>query len=104
MDDERDLGVWVELNNRFHAVFDDSRSPRMNTILRNLRDSAALVVGFSNRVRPSLIDASNRQHHLLLKACRDHDGESAAKIVEEHVRETLEAMERYFAEASDPQR
>jgi DNA-binding GntR family transcriptional regulator len=102
MDDERDLGAWVELNNQFHAVFDDSRSPRMNAILRNLRDSAALVVGFSNRVRPTLIDASNRQHHLLLTACRDRNHDEAAMIVEEHVRETLEAMERYFAEASDP--
>jgi DNA-binding GntR family transcriptional regulator len=103
MDEERDLGVWVELNNQFHAVFDGSTSPRMNAILRNLRDSAALVVGFSNRVRPTLIDASNRQHHLLLKACRERDGDAAAKIVEEHVRETLEAMERYFADANDPQ-
>jgi DNA-binding GntR family transcriptional regulator len=103
MDEERDLGVWVELNNQFHAVFDDSRSPRMNAILRNLRDSAALVVGFSNRVRPTLIDASNRQHHNLLGACRDRDGDAAARIVEEHVRETLEAMERYFSEASEPQ-
>lgn len=101
MDHVRDLGVWVELNNTFHSVFDDSRTPRMNAILRNLRDSAALVVGFSNRVRPSLIDASNRQHHLLLQACRDHDGDAAARIVEEHVRETLEAMERYFGDASD---
>lgn len=103
MDEERDLGVWVELNNQFHAVFDDSRSPRMNAILRNLRDSAALVVGFSNRVRPTLIDGSNRQHHLLLKACRDRDGDAAAKIVEEHFRETLDAMEQYFAEVSDLQ-
>lgn len=98
MDGERDLGVWVELNNRFHSIFDDVRSPRMNAILRNLRDSAALVIGFSNRVRPALIDASNKQHHLLLDACRRRDADAAAKIVEDHVRETLDAMERYFSD------
>jgi DNA-binding GntR family transcriptional regulator len=99
MDEERDLGVWVELNSRFHSIFDDARSPRMNAILRNLRDSAALVIGFSNRARPALIDASNRQHHLLLDACGRRDANAAAKIVEDHVRETLDAMERYFSDA-----
>jgi DNA-binding GntR family transcriptional regulator len=101
MDGERDLGGWVELNNRFHSIFDDARSPRTNAILRNLRDSAALVIGFSNRVRPALIDASNRQHHLLLDACRKRDGEAAARIVEDHVRETLDAMEYYFSDEKD---
>jgi DNA-binding GntR family transcriptional regulator len=101
MDGERDLGVWVGLNNRFHSIFDDARSPRMNAILRNLRDSAALVIGFSNRVRPSLIDASNKQPHLLLDACRRRDGGAAAKIVENHVRETIDAMEHYFSDEKD---
>jgi DNA-binding GntR family transcriptional regulator len=100
MDREADLGVWVDLNNQFHSVFDDTNSPRMTAILRNLRDSAALVIGFSNRARPTLITASNRQHHLLLRACREGDGEAAARIVQHHVRETLEAMEAYFAEMS----
>lgn len=99
MDEESNLATWVELNNRFHSVFDDAKSPRMGAILRNLRDSAVLVIGFSNRVRPSLITASNRQHHLFLEACREHDGEAAALIVEQHVRETLESMEVYFADS-----
>lgn len=101
MDQEDNLGVWVELNNEFHSVFDDARSPRLNAILRHLRDSAALVVGLSNRARPGLVVASNRQHHLLLEACRRRDAEAAAQIMERHVRETLEAMERYFAESTE---
>lgn len=101
MDGENDPGIWAELNNEFHSVFDGSKSPRMNAILRNLRDSSVLVIGFSTRVRPNLIPASNRQHHLLLRACRKRDGDAAAHIVEQHVRETLEAMERYFADRSD---
>jgi DNA-binding GntR family transcriptional regulator len=97
MDTETELGAWVELNSRFHAVFDDRRSPRTTAILRNLRDNAALVVGFSNRARPNLIRESNRQHHLLVTAGRRRDSDAAAAIVEKHVRETLDAMEDYFA-------
>jgi DNA-binding GntR family transcriptional regulator len=97
MDVETELGTWVELNSRFHGVFDGRRSPRTTAILRNLRDSAALVVGFSNRARPNLIPESNRQHHQLLTACRNRDADAAAAVVERHVRETLEAMEDYFA-------
>jgi DNA-binding GntR family transcriptional regulator len=37
----------------------------------------------------------------LLDACRRRDGDAAAKIVEDHVRETLDAMERYFSDEKD---
>lgn len=98
MDQEKDLGSWVELNSQFHGVFEDASSPRMSAILRNLRDSAALIVGLSSRVRPALMTGSNTQHHLLLQACRNQDGDAAGRIVEQHLRETLESVERYFGE------
>jgi DNA-binding GntR family transcriptional regulator len=100
MDKETDAGVWVDLNREFHAVLADAaRSPRLSSILKNLRDAAAVYVALSLSVEEGQFAAGNKDHHRLLDATRRRDGKAAAHILIEHLDSTMRAVEKARATA-----
>lgn len=96
MDTERDPGRWVELNRAFHAVFADAAdSPRLQSILAGLRDSAAVYVGLSLKVQPTRMKTGNDDHHALLDAVRRRDADAAAEIELRHLESTMRSIEDF---------
>lgn len=90
---ESDPGRWVELNRAFHAAFADAAgSPRLGSIVANLRDSAAVYVGLSLKAWPTRQETSNTDHRALLDAVRRHDADAAAEIELRHMDATLRAI------------
>lgn len=94
MNAERDPGRWVELNRRFHAIFAEAAgSPRLQSILAGLGDSAAVYVGLSIKVRPAQLMGGNEDHGRLLEAVRRRDADGAAEIVLRHLESTMRAID-----------
>lgn len=97
---EGDPGHWVDLNRRFHAVFfDATRSPRLISILKQLRDTSALYVGYVLQRSTGALDRGNHEHRELLDACRARDADRAAEIVRSHLMTTKVAGGESLAEA-----
>lgn len=95
MDTEREVGEWVSLNSRFHAVLSDAaRSPRLSNMLKRLRDSSAPYVGLSFTYRPGQLEHGNADHHELLDALRRQDADAAVATIVGHLASTLSAIER----------
>lgn len=93
MDAESDPGRWVELNRAFHGVFADAAgSPRLQSIIGGLRDSAAVYVGLSVRAWPARRETSNADHRALLEAVRRRDTEVATEIELRHLDATMRAI------------
>jgi len=94
MDDEDDIGRFVDLNRSFHAVLLTPGVPaRLEPILRVLRDAAAIHVSASLKAQPSQMRDSNAIHHRLLDAYRRHDAEAAAELTSRHLSSTVETIE-----------
>lgn len=96
LDDTRDPGRWVALNREFHRLLNGASGlERLAEILKHLDDNAAVYVNMALRATDSdHLDSGNRHHQRLLEACRDGDGEGAAKLVVEHLQQTLGTVER----------
>ena len=93
MNDHTDLGDWAEANRAFHAVFAEAaRSPILIRITGGLRDSAAHYVHWLSLADAELPVRANEEHRRLLDACRARDADTAAKVEEEHLISTFEAM------------
>jgi DNA-binding GntR family transcriptional regulator len=93
MDETDDVPTFVELNRRFHELLTSmSRLPRLIATLRILRDAASIYVGASLERDPELMRSSNREHRLLLDACRAGDGDQAADLIVRHFRATVDAI------------
>ncbi len=93
MNDHTDPGDWAETNSAFHAVFADAAdSPLLIRTAGTLRDSAANYVRWLCVADPELPVRANREHRRLLDACRARDPDLAARIEEEHLLSTFEAM------------
>jgi len=94
IDDEDDIGRFVDLNRSFHAVLLTPGVPaRLEPILRVLRDAAAIHVSASLKAQPSQMRDSNAIHHRLLDAYRRHDAEAAAELTSRHLSSTVETIE-----------
>lgn len=92
-----DPGLWVELNQQFHAVFAEAaRSTRLAGILKGLHDAAAAYVGLSISLRPGQIGSGNADHAALVDACRRRDADLAAEIVTRHLAGTMAAIEEDY--------
>jgi DNA-binding GntR family transcriptional regulator len=93
MNDNSDPGDWAEANRAFHAVFADAASSTiLIRILGTLRDSASNYVRWLSVADPGLPVRANQEHRRLLDACRSRDADKAARIEEEHLLSTFEAM------------
>ena len=103
MNDPGDLGDWAEANRAFHAVFAEAAaSPTLIRITGALRDSAANYVHWLCVADPGLPVRANQEHRQLLDACRARDADRAAKVEEEHLASTFEAMLDNLPEPGTP--
>ncbi|SNT13083.1 DNA-binding transcriptional regulator, GntR family [Asanoa hainanensis] len=96
LDAAREPGRWVALNREFHRVLNSAAGlHRLAEILNHLDDNAAVYVNMALRAADAdHLDSGNEHHQRLLEACRDGDGERAAKLVVEHLQQTLSTVER----------
>jgi len=94
-----DLGEWVDANREFHRVLQQAaRSDRLIGIIDGLRNSAAMQVALSLKAESSQVTQANTDHAKILQAFRDHDADAAVRLTEDHLRNTLEVIERYEAD------
>lgn len=86
LDQESDLGTWVELNEQFHFVFHDATgSWRLTGILKSLEEAAGVYVAQAQRLHPALRRQAQDQHRELIDAYRRRDIEAITKIMRDHV-------------------
>jgi DNA-binding GntR family transcriptional regulator len=93
MESETDPAAWVELNSHFHAVLEAAaKAPLIQSLLKSIRDIAAIYVAHSLIIRPSRIASGNKEHRALLAAVRRHDADLAAELMVAHLNSTLELI------------
>lgn len=94
LDEESDLGTWVELNEQFHFVFHEATgSWRMTGILKSLEEAAGVYVAQAQRHHPDLRRLAQGHHRELIEAYRRHDVEAVTKVMHEHVAIPVESTE-----------
>lgn len=103
MEDHSDPAEWAENNRQFHAlIVAAAHSPRLESILKGLRDSSTRYVQWSVTVDPQRFIAANQDHRDLIAACRARDGDWAASIEERHLNGTVEALRRRLEDGRAP--
>ena len=95
MDDTEEPAVWVQRNWDFHQVVEQgSGAKRLLNVIKAVQNSASLYVAHSLQVNPQRMREANAEHRALLEAVRRHDGDQAAKVLEEHLNQTIDAIAR----------
>lgn len=91
MDTETDTVRWVQLNREFHrTLVAASQLPRLTDILHQLEDNATIYVNMALRAsHGDHFTAGNHDHHQLIDACRTGDGDTAARLIVDHLNHTL---------------
>jgi DNA-binding GntR family transcriptional regulator len=88
---EKDLGDWVELNVRFHFIFEEATGvARLIGILKGLEQSSAVYVAQAQRWHPEIRRRANEQHRALIDACRGHDAPTAIEAMNGHAAMPIE--------------
>jgi DNA-binding GntR family transcriptional regulator len=88
---EKDLGDWVELNVRFHFIFEEATGvARLIGILKGLEQSSAVYVAQAQRWHPEIRRRANEQHRALIDACRDRDASMAIEVMGGHAAMPIE--------------
>ena len=88
---EKDLGDWVELNIRFHFIFEEATGvARLIGILKGLEQSSAVYVAQAQRWHPEIRRRANEQHRALIDACRDRDAPTAIEAMSGHAAMPIE--------------
>lgn len=91
MSTEKDLGDWVELNVRFHFIFEEATGvARLVGILKGLEQSSAVYVAQAQRWHPEIRRRANEQHRALVDACRDRDASTAIDVMSGHAAMPIE--------------
>jgi DNA-binding GntR family transcriptional regulator len=84
--DGSDSAQFVALDRQFHGVFARAaRSPRLQSLLDSLRDSAARYIAASFRGSTEMVAHSNVDHRELLEAMRQRDLKAALRIEAAHL-------------------
>lgn len=92
-DTETDPTVWVELNRRFHGIFNDAAcSHRLASIIENLQDSASVYVVASLIAGSRTTSEANAQHWQIVEAVRAGDVKQAQQVMLAHIHKTLESV------------
>lgn len=94
MEDEDDVGLWVQSNHAFHAVFaEPDAGSRLSQILTALRDSASAYVALSLKARPEQMRLANAEHGRMITLYRERDVDGLKALTVDHLRSTLTAIE-----------
>ncbi|MEV0714384.1 GntR family transcriptional regulator [Asanoa sp. NPDC050611] len=93
LDEAREPARWVALNREFHRLLNGAAGfDRLAEILNHLDDNAAVYVNMATDAEHR--QTADRHRQRLLEACREGDGDRAAALVSEHLRQTLDTVER----------
>ena len=88
---EKDLGDWVELNMRFHFIFEEATGvSRLVGIMKGLEQSSALYVAQAQRWHPEIRRRASEQHRALIDACRNRDVDLAIEVMSGHAAMPIE--------------
>ena len=92
-DKEKDPVAWIDLNQRFHRLFNRAaRSPRLATIVESLQDSATLYILVAlTRGTRDVVEANN-QHRRILQAVRSGDVKAAREAILAHIHKTVDGQ------------
>lgn len=102
MDGEQDPVRWTELNRAFHRqIVAMAGSTRLAETLHRLEDIAALYVGVALRSSEVELNSGNAQHHDLLQALEDRDGDRGAQVISEHLQHTLDVVRQVTLKDDD---
>ncbi|MPZ88347.1 MAG: FCD domain-containing protein [Nitriliruptorales bacterium] len=102
MEQESEPGPWVELNQRFHAIFHDATNRRLAPMLKGLQDATGSYVAQAQHWKPAAQKKANTQHRALLRAARKRDAEAALKIQLEHIGLPIETAAEKRGRVSRP--
>ena len=97
MEQDPDLGKYVELNRAFHLyLYEAARSPRLTQMLLSLRAATpgVLSVVFT-RSKERRLDGLD-EHRRFLRACRERDVATAEKIFRTHSSTSFDEMETFL--------
>jgi len=85
---------WASLNEEFHAALTgDARDSRLGGVVYNLAHAASPYVVLSLFAHGEIRDMNNRDHAELLALYRARDREGIVRRTEEHLAQTLRAIE-----------
>jgi DNA-binding GntR family transcriptional regulator len=88
---EKDLGNWVELNMRFHFIFEEATGvSRLVGIMKGLEQSSAVYVAQAQRWHPEIRRRANEEHRALIDACRDRSADRAIEVMRHHAAMPIE--------------
>jgi DNA-binding GntR family transcriptional regulator len=93
METEANSALWAEHNSAFHDLIAEAgNSPRLVTMLRNLRELSTLYVTHSIIAMPGRAKRANAEHAQILRAIIGRDPEAAAEAALRHLDGTLRAL------------
>lgn len=99
MESTRDPVEYVFLNHKFHGLLSTAcRSAHIASVLTTLRNVTLLYVARAAISSPQILEASDKEHRRLIKACENRDPIRAADVIQKHMLSTLELA---VAEARD---
>lgn len=91
---DMDLGTWVQKNTEFHSIFHKASSTRrLASFLVALESAGGVFVAQAQRLHPDIRERAIADHFALLDALEAHDIETALEIQRRHVNLPLEAAE-----------
>jgi DNA-binding GntR family transcriptional regulator len=101
--DGGDSADFVALDREFHGLFARAaRSPRLQSTLDSLRDSAARYIAASFRDSAEMVEHANRDHKALLEAMRKRDLRAALSVEAAHLEWARRRWMDSVAEAQTP--
>lgn len=93
MESGADATRWAQHNSSFHTVIDRAGgSPRMASILKNLRELAALYITHAILSVPDRAGLADAEHEEILRAVIARDPTAAADAALRHLQGTLHAL------------
>jgi len=97
MEQEPDLGRYVELNRAFHFfLYEAARSPRLTQMLTSLRAATPGVISVVfTRSKERRLDGLE-EHRQFLQACRNRDPDAAEKVFRSHSAVSFDEMETFL--------
>jgi DNA-binding GntR family transcriptional regulator len=101
MDSTSDADQWLVLNNRFHhTIYQAASGPRLLSIIEYVRNiSRPYIRQFIGA--PDHMASSSGDHHRILEACANGDGEGAEAEIRKHLLDVCEANLEFVVSAND---
>ncbi|NVK19465.1 MAG: GntR family transcriptional regulator [Methylocystaceae bacterium] len=98
---EPDSNNWGKLNRKFHeALYRDSKKPFHLKIINEASDRIDPYIR-AQLVLTHGMEQARIEHNEILDACRNGDGEKAAKLTYDHIQDSYNALIPYLRKITD---